>query len=327
MTVQQLKASGQKCLSVVMAVPVSQWQFVLSALLVIWLVVSLAPLPWLLLPSEPKPAADLDQLLLIPGPSSRAPSSQADPVDLAKLQAMDLFGSADPAQAQQAAPVADTVEFNAEKTRLQIQLMGIVAASDSANALAIIAYQNQQDRYAIGDTLPVGNRVTLAKVLVDHVIINNGGNYESVWLYEDSGQAASNSVSSAARAAPERRPVGAVNDMRGKRAATALAEDYRQRLYKNPGSLAEVVRVSPAMQDGQMRGYSVSPGRDKAQFDALGFQAGDIVTSINDISLENPQQAVEIYKMMRKATEAVFTVERAGQSLQIMVSLDSDHEE
>ena len=295
-----------------MSVPLLRWQFALCALLVIWIVISLAPLPWLFLNKASGP-------VVLPDVSAGQARTASDrsAVDIGKLQGFNLFGSADSSATTVASePVEDTIE--AEKTRLQIQLMGIVAASETGAAMAVIAHQNQQAIYAVGEALPVGNRVKLAKVMVDHVIIDNNGRYESLWLYdEDKDQP--NAV-----AGTDTRE-GQQTDLRDRGGVTSLARDYRQRLYKNPASLAQVVRINPAMVDGQAKGFEVNPGSDREQFAAFGLKPGDVVTAINDMDLTTPAQAVEAYKLMREATEAVFTIERDGQPVQISVSLGNDN--
>jgi general secretion pathway protein C len=164
--------------------------------------------------------------------------------------------------------------------------------------------------------------VTLAQVLIDRVIIDNAGSYESLWLYdEDKDQQA---VTASTRRKVTATAKSNVTDMRSDANATSLAKDYRDRLYQNPASLAEVLRIQPAQKDGEMLGYRVSAGRDKQQFADLGFKTNDVVTSINGITLDEPSKALEIYKLMRSAKEATFTIDRNGESVDILVALDED---
>jgi general secretion pathway protein C len=85
--------------------------------------------------------------------------------------------------------------------------------------------------------------------------------------------------------------------------------------------LADVIRISPQQSDGQLKGYRVSPGRDKKQFEALGLKPNDVVTSINGIELDDPAKAVEVYKIIRSASEATFVIDRKGEVVELVVSL------
>jgi general secretion pathway protein C len=75
--------------------------------------------------------------------------------------------------------------------------------------------------------------------------------------------------------------------------------------------------------DGGLKGYRVAPGNDPAQFTALGFKAGDIVTAINGYALSDPTNTVRLYQMMRDATDATFEIDRDGSPVSISVSLSS----
>ena len=97
---------------------------------------------------------------------------------------------------------------------------------------------------------------------------------------------------------------------------------YRDRLYDNPESLADVVLVSAVRDGAELRGYRLSPGRAAAEFTALGFRAGDIVTSINGLSLSDPSNTMRLYQTMRDAQAATFELERGGETLSLSVSLD-----
>lgn len=314
----ELAAIGQQLVSKLQVVPLQSIQRAVYGLLSLWLLYAIVQMVGLLI---------IDNT----GVEEVAVSEQQQPVvtaapdiDIERLQSLNLFGQL----GEQ--PVVDVVEsmpeveeVNAVKTKLNLELQGIISASETSSAVAIIVHRGQQEQYHVGDKLPAGNRVILAKVLVDHVILDNKGQYESLWLYDDSNSVFSGVPVSSSRPVTARtaQPSPRVADMRGNRDATKLAKDYRQRLYKNPKSLAEVLRIAPAQKSGQMIGYRVSPGRDRKQFTQLGFRANDIVTSINDISLDEPSQALEVYKLMRTATEASFTVLRNGQTVQLMVTL------
>ena len=110
-------------------------------------------------------------------------------------------------------------------------------------------------------------------------------------------------------------------DKRSEASATALAQNYRQQLYQNPQSLADVVSINAVRDGGELKGYRISPGRDREQFERLGFKPGDLVTAVNGIALNDPANTMRLYQTMRTATEAVFELERGQKPLSISVSL------
>ena len=101
----------------------------------------------------------------------------------------------------------------------------------------------------------------------DHVILDNNGRYESLWLYDEEKQSVTTSQLSSAKANRK-----TLMDNRNSAGITKLAKGYRDRLYKNPTSLAQVLQISPAQKDGEMLGYRVKPGSDREQFAQLGLK-------------------------------------------------------
>jgi general secretion pathway protein C len=179
-------------------ISLGRWQFVVRLLLVISLSFSLARLFWLLLPQPAIPPA----AVAIPTVTNHA-GGDGKLVDIAQLKALHVFGKAAEAPKQDNAAPA-VIENQAVDTHLNLVLLGIVGSSDEKLARAIISTGDKQDVYSVGATLPVGNGVTLSKVLDDRVIINNNGQYESLWLYQTDPNAPS--ISRPVSAAPPPSP-------------------------------------------------------------------------------------------------------------------------
>ena len=97
--------------------------------------------------------------------------------------------------------------------------------------MATHANRNQQAIYAVEDKLPVPGQVILAKVMPRQVVLDNGGTYELLVLFDES------SVGTAVPSAPapmEQAPAdGAQMENRSDVETTSLAQSYRERLYQN----------------------------------------------------------------------------------------------
>lgn len=297
-----------------------QIKSLLYAVAALWLLWLLAHLVWKLVPQAAEGAAPTQIVNPRSGPAQQA----ADPVNIEELVGWHLFGTAASKPVPAAKPEAvaasagdlSGIENTAKETRLNIKLQGIVASADADSARAIIESKRKQQQYSVGDKLPVSGDVTIAKILPDRVVISNGGKYELLMLFDKSSVASAPLTSG--------RPKPAVTkklDKRGNREITEMAESYRQRLYSNPQSLSEVVKIAAVRQDGQLKGYRVSAGRDKKQFESLGFQANDVVTGVNGIELTDPGKAMELYRVMRSAEEASFNVLRGGDPVTLTVGL------
>ena len=97
-------------------------------------------------------------------------------------------------------------------------------------------------------------------------------------------------------------------------AATAGAGrcSLREVISENATRLTDIIRLAPHVQEGQVVGFRVNPGRDRAAFEALGFQPGDVVTDINGTVLDDPSQGLQVFQALGEATQANVTVLRDG---------------
>ncbi|MEM9757935.1 MAG: type II secretion system protein GspC [Pseudomonadota bacterium] len=315
-------------------------RFVLYGLLIVWMVASLWRAAWSFFPEAPAlPAVN------VINPMNNSVAQLARPgVDIDALAASHLFGvpgesapdvvldaeAAAAAEAEAASALAG-IEDGAPESRLPLTLRGVVAATDAGLGQAIIENNNQQELYQVGDDLPVSGDVVLAKVLPEMIVLDNGGRYELLRLFDESSlrrTAAAAPVTSppaaVPRAVPDPRANDEENDEHADQDASAVASRYRRRLYENPESLVDVVRVSAVREGEQLRGYRVVPGRSAAAFSALGFQSGDLVTGINGLSLADPANTMRLYQTMRSATSASFELERDGQPITLSVNLEED---
>jgi general secretion pathway protein C len=302
---------------------------VLFVLFALWAVLALSRLVWSLLPAaESAVASDIPVINPV---AAQGTAAKADSIDIDRMVAWHLFGeagsAAEAAVEENIAEVAtprEGIEQGARETRLDLKLRGIVASTESGLGHAIIEHKSQQSVYAVEDKLPVAGQVVLAKVMPRQVVLDNGGTYELLVLFDDSQLDAQ--MSSAPAQAD--RPSSALSagarqiDKRADSDASALAQNYREQLYQNPQSLAEVVSVSAVREDGNLLGYRIGPGKNRAQFEQLGFKAGDLVTGINGITLDDPANTMRLYQVMRSASEAVFELERENQQLTVSVRLD-----
>ena len=305
-------------------------QFALFGLLIWWLVSSVVTGIWALYPRS-EISVPTGEILNPALPKSIAARSEA--VALETLLGTAMFGqggSAVAVTAPEEMPVTETdgIERGAKETSLNLTLTGILALGMEGQGSAIIEARNEQIVYAVGDKLPVGNNVKLAKVMPKQVVLDNNGRYELLTLYEGDNPAfeliASDTSSSSVteEVSPRPSPQGEARSVKIEDPeAVALASSYREKMYQDPKSLSKVAKVSSVMRDGKLYGYRVAPGSDPQAFRALGFESGDIIVAVNGLSLSDPANAVRLYQTMKDETAASVDVDRGGSSVSIDVSL------
>ena len=225
-------------------------------------------------------------------PSAVAVNGQSNPrLELGEVSRLALFGKAIP-KAQAKAAVA----ANAPRTQLNAQLNGVLASSDPAKSIAIIAMSGIQNSYGIGDMID-GTQARIRQVYPDRVIIERDGRDETLMLDgEKYGK-----------------PLPQTN-------AVPLGS-LRSELMADPGKITDYLNISPVQVDGRMTGYRLNPGSNPEFFNQSGLQANDLAISINGLDLRDNMQAMQAMQQMAGATEMTVTVERQGEQFDIYVRL------
>lgn len=223
------------------------------------------------------------------------------PVTAAATSAVDLTAIVNAHLFGVAAAAGDPGD--APATSANLTLAGTLAGREPDQGWAIIGASGQSARvYAAGASLPGGTR--LVGVYADRVILERNGVRESLALPRLSGGAA---------AAPAAYAPAAVAP------GASLAESVRQLVAENPAAANELLRPQPVFAGGSLRGYRVYPGRNRAQFAALGLQPGDLVTAVNGAALDDPNRGLEILRGVGQGTAVTLTIDRNGQQQQLAV--------
>jgi len=302
-----VETGAKSALKSLQKIPLFVWQQAILLGLVICLCMSLAQLFWLLMGAgahEPKSTLPT----AINASLAERSTSVSARVDIAALSATDIFGKLSAKPQEAIKPSVSAVEQNAPETKLKLVLKGIIGSSDQNTARAIIADGDKQALYALNDKLPGGNRVFLAKVMQDKVILNNGGRFESLPLYGDVPAGANKSVRTRASS---KRSSSSQNRRVNSASVNSLADGNT--------SLADVVKVSMVRESGKVVGYRVRPGKKRELFDSLGLKSGDIVTAVNGTNLDSSAKAMEVYKSMRETTSATFDIKRGEETFSLNI--------
>lgn len=225
--------------------------------------------------------------------------------DVEAISNAHIFGVAS-AEDISAAPEEAVVEADRD-TVLNLSLKGTIANTAEASAIAIISDGGKEEKvYAVGD--PVTATAKLHAVYADRVVLNENGVLTNLKLPKDFPAG-----SASMRSAP------ALTNMQPMEDDTQSIQSV---VAQNVSSLSDVIRPTPYFVDGQQQGYRVYPGRNRAQFTALGLRPGDLVKEIDGQSLSDQSQAMQIFQSLGSADQVSVTVERDGQPEVIVLRTD-----
>ncbi|NLN62409.1 MAG: PDZ domain-containing protein [Myxococcales bacterium] len=89
----------------------------------------------------------------------------------------------------------------------------------------------------------------------------------------------------------------------------------------NPTMFANSVRVRPYRQDGKVTGFRLRTIDKGSPLELLGAQRGDIIHSVNGVSLTSVDQALAAYQGLRSENQLTFTVTRRGQPVDLKINI------
>lgn len=239
-----------------------------------------------------------------PAPADTAESrlaAGASETDLALLQSLNLFAADGVPAPSSALPALNTA--------LNLRLEGVMLAGDPAANQAVILSAGRRGSYRTGDELPAGANIRVAGIERDHVVIDNRGQREVLWLFNVAPSSGQGNVNPGAQ-------------LSGTAAAGLVPPPgTEERVLKTAARLAEIISVAPEAVNGRLVGYRLTPGMRLKEFVQLGFQTNDIVTAVNGIALNDVANLPKLYSLMDGATEVSFSLLRDGAPLQLNVKL------
>jgi len=266
-----------------------------SLLLVVACAHAMAKISWMFLPEG---ETSMQQSATARKPTvNRTNQDQA----IRQVASAHLFG-----EMQSAAVTRPT---KAPETRLNLVLRGVIAADPMTLSHAIIARgkNGKEEVYAVGDKMPGG--VTVEEVHPDHVILNRGGQLETLQLVKDEDVGTIQSSSSS----------------RGFPASGTPGEQLvsiRQEILQNPTSFGDYALPVVVKKNGKQLGYRLQPqqkGNELMQ--EVGLEANDVITEINGIKLDNPQNGIGALRQLSTANSVSITVMRNGSEVPLNIQL------
>ena len=191
-----------------------------------------------------------------------------------------------------------------EKTRLNLVLVGILSKQE--NPSVIIKQQGDKENiYQINDFITP--TTILKEVFSEYVVLERNGNLEKLEIIRKGLEVSNTNNASSYEIS---------NSNKSK------LSQYLQDLNNKPQNLFNVLSVEPNYANGELRGFIISPGTEKALFEGLGFQKNDIILNINNNELTNLSQAFKLRSVLVEQKLFNFKVERKGQIKFLTINLN-----
>lgn len=199
------------------------------------------------------------------------------------------------------AGVAEAVKRSAPETGLRLRLEGVLVGQRPEDSGAIVADSSGETAYyRVGGMLP-GN-AELVEVEPTRILIRRGGRYESLTFEEaDSAELIAESESQPSGLTPE-----------------AFLSQARAKLDAQGVAALNRYGLRPVDDSGQ--GGYVYEGSN-AMLNAVGLQAGDVITAINGQRLGNIEQDKSLLEDWRGQAQLDIEIERGGSTLTVSYAI------
>ena len=104
-----------------------------------------------------------------------------------------------------------------------------------------------------------------------------------------------------------------------------MRSELRAILQAGPGMFLQQVQVAPFRERSAFVGFRIRtwfPGNPSMQSDSV--RVGDVVTRVNDLPIERPEQFLSLWASLPTATSLKVELRRAGQPVTVLVPIVED---
>jgi general secretion pathway protein C len=216
-------------------------------------------------------------------------------------QLWHLFGRKEQAKSQPA-----QIKQQAPRTRLSLQLMGVVVSDTEEDSGAIIAEQGKSaEYYKVNDTIAAVAK--LVNVYTDHVLLSRKGSLEKLSFDDSATDKRTINISET-----EHAEIAEQTDIETPEQFMDVAQ---ARLNKDPEGALASVGLAPASGGAGPAGY-VYDGNNP-MLAAMNMQKGDIILSVNGYVLGDMEQDRSKLQEFYESGMLEVVIERAGATFTI----------
>lgn len=222
-------------------------------------------------------------------------------------------------------PPPPVEEEDLEATQLPLDLLGTVAAEDPALARATV--QDLEERKTV--VLAVNDQIKSAKVTRierRRVVLLENGKLRELTLDEEKpglkrprasarGAGSRNARNRSSRSQSRRNSTArnrAPSADRVKKLAENRFEVPRaevERTVRNPAALFSQAQIQPHYDGDSMTGMQINSIKPGSLFEEIGIESGDVITELNGIQINSPEESARILSEFSEANEFSVVVE------------------
>jgi general secretion pathway protein C len=234
------------------------------------------------------------------GPASSGPAAAAPATrpwsDREVILTRNLFNASLLAPDQPIVPANEVLEA----TQLPLNLLGTAAAEVPELSFAAVEDRESQQTLVLRVGDAIRNQAEVMRIERRRIVLSEGGSLRELALEEP--EALAMAPAPVATAAPRRMP----------QRMPAPPPAAPPGGARSPAQLFSQARILPKYDSGQMVGVQVSSIKPGSLFEEIGIQDGDVITELNGIPIDSPEQSAKILLELTKSEAFTIQVEGAG---------------
>jgi general secretion pathway protein C len=240
--------------------------------------------------------------------------------DYQVIGARNLFDANPPKEAppegvKEPEPVAQALQA----TQLQLKLVGTVAGVNKQYFAIIedMSKRGVQAVYHIGDIVQNALIVEIRRMCV---VLDKGGQYESLCFQQDETETTPGQTSSLAPAQTAQE--GDDNGItRIDEATWRLSRDMVLEQFGNFGNLSAQARGMPYLVQGQPRGFRLTTIVPGSLLQKIGLQAGDVIQKVNGLTINSPAEALQAFQQLQNESTVRLEILRRNRATTLSYEL------
>lgn len=204
-------------------------------------------------------------------------------------------------------------ETSESKSRVDIKLIGTVVSD--TQALALLEATKKIEIYYLGEEVPGGG--TIEDIGRSQVRIKYPDQTETTLLFQEQN---SSRASSAKVPKSTRDRSGTIREVGENR--WLVSQDMVDSVRENFATQLRLAQMQPRLLDGKTEGFLVQRIYPRSVLAKMGLKKGDVVIDVNNIKLDSPEKALQVFQQLREARKVNVSVERSGQPMTFVYEIE-----
>lgn len=202
--------------------------------------------------------------------------------------------------------------------RADIKLFGTVVAGERSQVL--LEVNKELNLYRLGDEVPGDG--TIEEIRRNQVEIRNRDQSLTSLTMNEKEPLPSRAAPAEAEAeaaaggdmGEEVREVGENRWLISRNTMESVRENFADQL--------RLAQMQPRTVDGKTDGFLVRRINPRSLLSKLGIQRGDVILDVNNIKLDSPEKALQVFQQLREARQISVAVERDGQPMSFAYEIE-----